>query len=125
MSHSPDLIAAAFKMILVFGILLGILVVALYFAKKALGRKHLSSKGTPIRVLSEGYLGVKKRVALVQIPGSVLVLGITNEQISLLDKIDDDDVLTDIAASGNESIGWSFLDHIQKLTSHYKGNKVS
>ncbi|MCF8120420.1 MAG: flagellar biosynthetic protein FliO [Deltaproteobacteria bacterium] len=123
MNYSPDLVAPAVKMLLVFGILLSILVIGLYFMKKAMGRRVGSSKGNVIRVLASHYVGVKKNISLVEIPGAVLVLGITNDRINLLAKIDDTETVKQVSSPEDEPVGWSFSEHFQKLSSLYRKNR--
>lgn len=45
----------------------------------------------PIRVLSTGFLGPKKSIAMVEVAGRVLILGVANEQITLLSSLEDED----------------------------------
>lgn len=123
MNQSPDLIATAVKMFIVFGILLGALIVSLYVVKRLIARKDNQSKGKLIRVLANSYLGVKKSISLVEIPGAVLVLGVTTDRISLLARIDDTDTLQGLTHSENEPMRWSFSNHIQKMSSRYKKEK--
>ncbi|MFO7985584.1 MAG: flagellar biosynthetic protein FliO [Desulfatiglandaceae bacterium] len=121
MNYSPDLIATAVKMIIVFGLLLGVLVAVLYFMKRATGNRTGQSKGSMIRVLASHYVGVKKNISLVEIPGTVLVVGITNDHIDLLTRIDDVEIMRQLSESGNEQR--SFADHFQKISSLYKKKK--
>jgi len=123
MNQSPDLIATAVKMFIVLGVLLGGLIVALYLVKKVIGRRDGQSKGRLIRVLASTYIGVKKSISLVEIPGALLVLGITNDRISLLTKIDDAETMHQVTAAQNEPMRWSFSDHLQKISSRYKKEK--
>jgi flagellar protein FliO/FliZ len=123
MNQSPDLIATAVKMFLVLGILLGGLIVSLYLVKKLTGRKGSQSKGRLIRVLANSYVGVKKSISLVEVPGAVLVLGITSDRINLLAKIEDADTLQGLTTPENEPMRWSFSDHIQKMSLRYKKEK--
>ena len=122
MNYSPDLISSALKMFIVLGILLGGLVIALYFTKKIM-RQTGQSKGKMIRVLENSYVGVKKSISLVEVPGAVLVLGITNNNIILLAKIDDVEIVDKVTRPENEKMSGSFLDHIQKISSLYKREK--
>jgi flagellar protein FliO/FliZ len=46
--------------------------------------------GKRIHVLESHYMGVKKTISLVQVPGKVLVLGISGDRINLLDTLDDE-----------------------------------
>lgn len=123
MNYSPDFISSALKMLTVFGLLLVVLVIGLYLMKKAMARRPGQSKGSMIRVLANHYVGVKKSISLVEIPGAVLVLGITNDRINLLTKIDDTETMTEVAALENEQLRWSFSDRLQKLSSLYQKKK--
>lgn len=120
MNQPPDLIATAVKMFVVFGVLLGGLIVSLYLIKKAIGRRDDQSKGRMIKVLANSYIGVKKSISLVEVPGAVLVLAITNDRINLLTKIDDIETIQQLTAAEDEPMRWSFSDHIQKISSRYK-----
>lgn len=122
MNYPPDLISSALKMLIVLGILLGGLVIALYFTKKIM-RRTGQSNGKMIKVLANSYVGVKKSISLVEVPGSVLVLGITNDNINLLAKIDDVEIVDKVTRPGNDKMSWSFSDHIQKISSRYKREK--
>lgn len=122
MNYPPDLISSALKMLIVLGILLGGLVIALYFTKRIM-RRTGQSKGKMIRVLANSYVGVKKSISLVEVPGSVLVLGITNDNINLLAKIDDVEIVDKVTRPENDKMSWSFSDHIQKISSRYKREK--
>ena len=122
MNYPPDLISSALKMLIVLGILLGGLVIALYFTKKIM-RRTGQSNGKMIRVLANSYVGVKKSISLVEVPGSVLVLGITNDNINLLAKIDDVEIVDKVTGPENDKMSWSFSDHIQKISSRYKREK--
>jgi flagellar biogenesis protein FliO len=46
-------------------------------------------EGKPIKVLSTGFLAPRKSIALVEVAGDVLVIGISNDQISLLGNVQD------------------------------------
>lgn len=122
MNYPPDLISSALKMLIVLGTLLGGLVIALYFTKRIM-RRTGQSNGKMIRVLANSYVGVKKSISLVEVPGSVLVLGITNDNINLLAKIDDVEIVDKVTRPENGKMSWSFSDHIQKISSRYKREK--
>jgi len=123
MSQSPDLIATAVKMFIVLGILLGGLMASLYLVRRAMIRKGIQSKGKMIKVLASNYIGVKKNISLVAVPGSVLVLGVTADRINVLAKIDDPEILQGMTSAQHEPEPWSFSDHIQKISLRYKGKK--
>ena len=123
MNYHPDFIWTAVKMLVSLGILLGVLIIALHFAKRIFKRGGNLSKGRMIRVLASAYVGVKKNISLVEIPGSILVLGVTSDAIILLSKIEDDEVLKKFKEAEDEQISGSFSSQLQKLSAKYKRNK--
>lgn len=60
--------------------------------------KHLSNFGLAgkaeslIRVLAIRSIGMKKQIALVEVPGAVLVIGMVGDRMELLDKIVDPEI---------------------------------
>jgi len=122
MNYHPDLISTSLKMLIVLAVLVGGLLITFYYTKRKIGKQIGGSKGKLIRVLGNTYIGVKKQISLVEIPGAVLVLGLSGDNISLLAKIDDDTILGNIK-SFEESKGLpSFSDQLQKLSSKFKGH---
>jgi flagellar biogenesis protein FliO len=122
MNYPPDLISTSLKMLIVLAVLVGGLLITFYYTKRKIGKQIGGSKGKLIRVLGNTYIGVKKQISLVEIPGAVLVLGLSGDNISLLAKIDDDNILGNIK-SFEESKGLpSFSDQLQKLSSKFKGH---
>lgn len=75
-----------------------------------------------IRMLENVPLGLKKSIGLVQIPGAVLVLGITADRITLLDRIDGaDNAIRDAATPADSAARRSFMDHLQRLSTRFSG----
>jgi flagellar biogenesis protein FliO len=58
----------------------------------------------------------------VEVPGAVLVLGVSNDTIALLTKIEDPGVLDGIKQETSR-ITPSFSDHLQRLTTRFKQAK--
>jgi flagellar protein FliO/FliZ len=77
-----------------------------------------------IRVVASQYVGIKKNIALVEVPGAVLVVGISNDNISMLTKIEDKIVIEGIRQERSR-ITPSFTDHLQRLTAKMKQAKNS
>jgi len=117
MNYTPDLFSTAIKMLSALGIVLGGLFVVFYFIKRFLKRDITGSKETLIKVLASSYVGMKKNISLIEIPGAVLVVGITNDNITLLSKIEDDKILEKFRLSNHPQIQTSFSDHLQKISS--------
>ena len=122
MNYHPDLISTSLKMLIVLAVLIGGLLITFYYTKRKIGKQIGGSKGKLIRVLGNTYIGVKKQISLVEIPGAVLVLGLSGDNISLLAKIDDDNILGNIKSYEEAKVLPSFSDQLQKLSSRFKGH---
>ena len=75
-----------------------------------------------INVLASQYIGVKKNISLVEIPGAILVLGISNDAIRLLTKIEDQETLEKFRQAESGSTP-SFSDHLNKITSKFRATR--
>ncbi len=93
MNNSPDMAATALNLFFALIIVLISLLLLFYLFKKAIKKYYHNSGGRLIQVLDTSFLGVKKNISLVKVPGAVLVLGITNDNISLLTRIDSKDIM--------------------------------
>ena len=115
MNYEPDLISTAVKMFAALAVLLVLLVLALYVSKRLLGRGGPRYSAGMIRILSSIHVGVKKTITMVEVPGAVLVLGVTNDHIRLLTKIEDESLLDQFEVSENQAMPGSFLNHLKSL----------
>ena len=124
MNTAPDALSSTLQMLTALAVVLGGLFVVFYFLKRYL-RRDVGGTGNPlIRVIANQYIGVKKNIALVEVPGTVLVIGISNDRINLLTKIEEPGVLDSIRADASRPMP-SFSDHLQRLTTRLKQNKDS
>jgi flagellar protein FliO/FliZ len=123
MNSSPDMVSGAFQMLTALGIVLGGLLFVFYFMKRYLKRDAGGRSRQLIKVIANQYIGVKKTIALVEIPGSILVVGVSNDKISMLTKIEDKAI---IEAIQQEAGGTSatFSDHLQRMTARFKSVKI-
>ena len=124
MITAPDMLSTAMQMLTALGIVLGGLLVVFYFMKRFFKRDVGGSKEQLIKVIASQYIGLKKNISLIEIPGSILVVGVSNDNISLLTKIEDKVVLDDLRQE-NARIAPSFSDHLQRLTGRFKQAKSS
>jgi len=124
MITAPDMLSTAMQMLTALGIVLGGLIVVFYFMKRFLKRDAGGSKEPLIKVIASQHIGIKKNISLVEIPGSILVVGVSNDNISLLTKIEDKVVLDDLRQK-NSRIVPSFSDQLQRLTGRFKLAKSS
>ena len=119
MNTSPDVFSSTLQMLMALGIVLGGLLGVFYLLKRYLKRDAGGSGGKLIRVIASQYVGIKKNIALVEVPGAVLVVGITNDKISLLNKIEDKEVLADLRQETSGAVP-SFSDQLQRLTMRFR-----
>lgn len=116
MNYSPDLTMATLKMILSLAVVLALVWGGSRLAKKKLPMAG-GGKNNRIQVLESHYLGVKKAIALVKVPGSVLVIGLGPDRVSLLSKIEEPAVLSSVEAdAGTQPSGLSFRDQLRRIT---------
>jgi flagellar protein FliO/FliZ len=119
MNATPDMLATSLKMLAALALVLGGLGIFFYFAKRVMRKDIGSSGGEMIRVLASQYIGLKKNISLVQIPGAILVVGIAGDSICLLTKIEDKTILDQIHDQGSGRIAPSFSDQLNKITSRF------
>ncbi len=89
MNPMPDMMLAGLKMIAALAVVLAMVFLLLYGVRKLASRRIGAGSTKRIQVLESHYMGVKKSVALVRVPGKILVLGLCQDRINLLDTLDD------------------------------------
>ena len=123
MNTSPDMLTIALKMFAALGVVLGGLFVVFYFTRRVSKLQTFGPKETLIRVLANKYIGVKKNICVVEVPGSLLILGVTSDRITLLTKIKDDAILEKIRQDESAQQTPSFSEQLNKITSRFKSLK--
>jgi flagellar biosynthetic protein FliO len=121
MSAAPDMLAAGLKMIASLGVVLAIILSLLYVSRKLAGRRMGAGGGKRIQVLESHYLGVKKSISLVRVPGKVLVLGLAGDRINLLETLDEETVRQSAPPEAPPSFGPIFADRLKKLGKGFTG----
>ena len=121
MNATPDMLATSLKMIAALALVLGGLGIFLYISKRILRKNTGVAGGKMIRVLASQYVGLKKSISLVEIPGAVLVVGIAGDTIRLLTKIEDRSILEQMQNPENERVTPSFSDHLNKISHRFTG----
>jgi len=124
MSYNSEMIVAACKMFLSLILVIGLLSVLFYLMKWISKRGNNITNSGLITILANNYIGVKKNISLIEVPGSILVLGITNDNISLLSKIEDKEIIDIIKNSCKKTIGVSFSDQLKRISSKFKPDAV-
>ncbi|HNR13049.1 MAG TPA: flagellar biosynthetic protein FliO [Thermodesulfobacteriota bacterium] len=86
--HQPDSAASAIKVIASLTVVLGLLLIGLAWSRRFLNRGNWRTQGPTLRVLGGVCVGLKKNICLVEVPGSILVVGVSPDAISLLTTIE-------------------------------------
>lgn len=87
-SGAPEIYGSFIKMLIVLGILIALLLVVLYVVKKFVWKKiGKGGQEDGIKVITSAYVGPKKSIALVEVAGERIVVGITSDNISMLTKV--------------------------------------
>jgi flagellar biogenesis protein FliO len=115
--------ATAFKMFAALGIVLGVLFIIFYFARRISKIDNSGTKEKLIRVLANKFIGVKKNICAVEVPGALLILGVTHNQITLLTKIEDREILEKIQHNPNTQMPMSFSEQLNKIVAKFKSGK--
>lgn len=123
MNAPPDMLTTALKMVAALGVVLGGLFVVYYFTRRMTRSDGAGTRDKLIRVLANKFIGVKKNICMVEVPGSILILGITNDRITLLSEINDDAVLDRIRHAKSTVSTPTFTDHLNKLVARIKTDK--
>ena len=95
-----SLISSFLKMIFALAIVLGLLIGVMYFVKIFMQQTGPASDNQAlINVISSKYLGPKNRIILVEVLDQLLVVGISNQQMTTLAAIDDPQAIAKIKTS--------------------------
>ena len=123
MNATPDMLATAFKMLAALGLVLGGLGFFFFLTKRFMRKDSGRTHDKMIRVLANQVMGIKKSISLVQVPGAILVIGISGDSIRLLSQIEDKDILDRIQKEATGLIAPSFSDQLNKITSRFLAPK--
>lgn len=91
------------RLYLSFGLMAALLGLGYYFAKRY-GRPG-NSKQTQIKVLTQYYLGPKKSLAIVRVAGESILIGVTDQNISMIKSLAllDDEIPENVSTASFES----------------------
>lgn len=115
MNYQPDLWTTALRLGLALGLVLVLCWVAMVLSRRFQQRAPVGSSSL-LQILGHQYLGMKRTITMVKIPGAVLVLGVTADRIQLLSRIDDPEALAAIENPSEPPRKNRFADHLAKFT---------
>ena len=89
----PDLWGTGLKTFAMLCIVVAVLILVLFLMKRFFYLKNGSGHGQFIKILSSHHVSPKERIALIDVVGEKIVIGITPENITFLTKIERSDAL--------------------------------
>ena len=109
-----DFLASLLKMVSALAVVLGVMLAGLWAVRRFMNKTGANvDDGRMIRVLSTRYLGPKSSILLLDVLGSVIVVGVSGTQMTLLTTITDEDSLERLrSASPGGNNAEPFLDPI-------------
>ncbi|WP_419663712.1 FliO: flagellar biosynthetic protein [Desulfosarcina variabilis str. Montpellier] len=125
MNAAPDMITTGLKMIAALGMVLAMILVLLYGLRKMASQRIGVTGGKRIQVLENHYMGVKKSIALVQVPGKVLVVGLSADRINLLDTLDETMIETPSTDKSANAFGPLLSNRLKSIGRKRKGKDAS
>jgi len=109
----PDLWGTGLKTFAMLCIVVAILILVIFLMKRFFYLKDGSGHGQLIKILSSHHVSPKERIALIDVVGEKIVIGITPENITFLTKIEKSEALDRIesleAAGAPHGLFASFL----------------
>jgi len=115
----PDLWGAGFKTFAMLCIVVAVLILVLFLVKRFSYLKNGFGRGQFIKILSSHHVTPKERIALIDVVGEKIVIGITPGNITFLTKIEKTEALNRIESS--ESAGATHGLFANFLKSSLKG----
>ena len=98
-----ELIPSSLKMFSMLAVVLGIMFLLFFGFKKYVLKNTMFGGGEKlVNVLGSGFLAPKKNIVLVEVAGEVLVLGVSQDNISLLTNITDPEKIEEIKSKGGK-----------------------
>ena len=98
-----ELVSSSLKMFSMLAVVLGIMFLLFFGFKKYVLKNTMFGGGEKlVNVLGSGFLGPKKNIVLVEVAGEVLVLGMSQDNISLLTNITDPEKIEEIKSKGGK-----------------------
>ena len=91
LSQSDDLSGSLWKAVFYTALLLGAILGAAMMFKKYGGDRFRQTSSPDIEIVGRKYLNPKQSIAIVKVRNKELLLGITDQSIQLLDRLDSDE----------------------------------
>jgi len=117
-SEPVSLLSSGLRMVTTLSLVLGLIFLLFFGFKKYVLKNTAFGGGKLVQVLSTNFLAPKKNIALVEVAGEILVLGVSDQNISLLTSIREPDRIEEIKnAHGDNRHGADWKQGVPKNAS--------
>jgi flagellar protein FliO/FliZ len=123
MNAYPEILPSLLQMLASLAVVLGGLLLTLWFFKRFVQARAGGVNNRLIRVLASTTIGLKKNITLVDVPGAILILGVTGDRISLLARIEDPETMRKIRGEIPSKPVIPFGEHLQFFSARLKGRQ--
>jgi flagellar protein FliO/FliZ len=123
MNAYPEILPSLLQMLASLAVVLGGLLLTLWFFKRFVQTRAGGVNNRLIRVLASTTIGLKKNITLVDVPGAILILGVTGDRISLLARIEDPETMRKIRGEIPSKPVIPFGEHLQFFSARLKGRQ--
>ncbi len=123
-----DVFFSLMKMISALAIVLGVMLLVYVLVRKTVLRgSGMAGGGRLIQILAHQPLAPKKSLVVVRVAGEFLVLGLSGEGISMLDKLDSAEFPQETSVGSETPAGTSFAGILGTITGSFgrQGRKRS
>ncbi len=103
------------RMISSLAIVIGVFLIGAFFIRKKFLGRGTAGNGDLIKVLDRNYIDVKKGIAIVDVAGEILVIGIYEGGITMLTKLEGEDAVARVMAKHNRGTA-KFADIVKKAS---------
>ena len=121
--NDPEILPSLLQMLASLAVVLGGLLLTLWFFKRFVQARAGSVNNRLIRVLASSTIGLKKTITLVDVPGAILILGVTGDRISLLARIEDPETMRKIRGENPPIPVVPFGEQLQFFSGRLKGRQ--
>ena len=116
---------AIVKMLSALAVVVVALYGGLYLLKRMMtNRRFAASQDATLEVMESAYVGPKKMVSLVRVGKKAILIGVTDQQISMLTELDPDETTAILAQTSRPKVAESFGQLFKKTTDKFRETRA-
>lgn len=120
MNTYPDLLSSSAQMVLALLFVLAGLLGVYYLARRYLAGRAAVGNHRLIQVAASAAVGFKKYISVVDVAGEYLVLGISDQNICLLSRLENPESIALLKEKLQHKTSPGFAEHLQMFSSKLK-----